>query len=193
MSPFTSVRPWLSQWESQAAPTGAVRPLLLTHSCLPGSKPRISHTQMPNLLTPAPLAQVGSGDEDVIRVTSATSFTRGGRQYSVGDCVYVDSTALDQLPEAEQRPDNVPDYAAKGRYHKGGANAGLRAHGVARLVRLPGGRGARQVMGRRRDPARALAKSARMCACRRRMGGTPVHAGDLMCSRAARAVYQLHG
>lgn len=56
----------------------------------------------------------------------------------MGDHVFLESQALDQLPGAEECPDNVPEYAAKGRYHKGGTNAGLRAHGIAQLVRLPG-------------------------------------------------------
>lgn len=32
----------------------------------------------------------------------------------------------------------MPEYAAKGRFHKGGGNSGLRAMGIARLVSLPG-------------------------------------------------------
>ena len=31
----------------------------------------------------------------------------------------------------------MPDYVAKGRFHKGGGNAGLRAMGIARLCSLP--------------------------------------------------------
>ena len=31
----------------------------------------------------------------------------------------------------------MPEYAAKGRFHKGGGNSGLRAMGIARLISLP--------------------------------------------------------
>lgn len=42
----------------------------------------------------------------------------------------------------------VPAYAAKGRFHKGGANAGLRAFGIARIVSLsqPAGKKAKDAV-----------------------------------------------
>ena len=83
-----------------------------------------------------------------IKLISPTSFTKEGVTYSMGEYAMVDSQAFEQMPGAEETGAAVPEYAAKGRYHKGGTNAGLRAHGIAQLVRLPGnssGRKSKQV------------------------------------------------
>ncbi|DBB09374.1 TPA: hypothetical protein ACH3X3_007949 [Trebouxia sp. C0006] len=57
---------------------------------------------------------------------------KDGVSYQVGDQVYVHPETFDQLEQAAQA--EVPDYAAKGRFHKGGTNAGLRAWGVGEIV-----------------------------------------------------------
>lgn len=44
---------------------------------------------------------------------------------------------LDELESAGGNTAEVADYAAKGRFHKGGANCGLRPYGIAQLLTLP--------------------------------------------------------
>ena len=39
----------------------------------------------------------------------------------------------------------VPAYAAKGRFHKGGANRGLRAFGIAKIISLVQGGGKKKI------------------------------------------------
>ena len=55
-----------------------------------------------------------------------------------GDCIYLAPTTFDQAATVAQDASaaQVPDYAAKGRYHKGGGNAGLRAWCIARMSQL---------------------------------------------------------
>ena len=54
----------------------------------------------------------------------------------VGDCFYVDPDTFNQIEEVDAVKPEVPAYVAKSRFHKGGANAGLRAFGVAKLLGL---------------------------------------------------------
>ncbi len=52
----------------------------------------------------------------------------------VGDCFYVSPDTFDQIEDPDALKPEVPAYLAKSRFHKGGANAGLRAFGVAKLL-----------------------------------------------------------
>ena len=54
----------------------------------------------------------------------------------MGDCFYVDPDTFDQIEDVDAVKPEVPAYVAKSRFHKGGANAGLRAFGVAKLLGL---------------------------------------------------------
>ena len=54
----------------------------------------------------------------------------------MGDCFYVSPDIFDQIEDPDALKPEVPAYLAKSRFHKGGANAGLRAFGVAKLLAL---------------------------------------------------------
>ena len=47
------------------------------------------------------------------QAVSATAFTKAGRTYNIGDFLFLNSQAVDQLPGAVDARDNVPEYAAK--------------------------------------------------------------------------------
>lgn len=69
-------------------------------------------------------------------VTADGKVAKGGVTYGPGDCIFVHSHTFDALEDESEDTPKVPAYAAKGRFHKGGANAGLRAFGIARIVGL---------------------------------------------------------
>ncbi|KAL0027901.1 hypothetical protein WJX79_001540 [Trebouxia sp. C0005] len=82
---------------------------------------------------------LGDKQEEADRALAGTSMSADGKtlikdivSYQVGDQVYVHPETFDQLEQAAQA--EVPDYAAKSRFHKGGTNAGLRAWGVGEIV-----------------------------------------------------------
>ncbi len=54
----------------------------------------------------------------------------------MGDCFYINPHTFDQIEDVDAMKPEVPAYVAKSRFHKGGANAGLRAFGVAKLLGL---------------------------------------------------------
>ena len=68
--------------------------------------------------------------------TAEGGFVRGGVTYRVGDCFYVPPDTFEQIEDPDAVKPEVPAYVAKSRFHKGGANAGLRAFGVAKLLGL---------------------------------------------------------
>ncbi|KAL3133378.1 hypothetical protein ABBQ38_007248 [Trebouxia sp. C0009 RCD-2024] len=77
----------------------------------------------------------GSAEEQGVSLSAdGQSLIKDGVRYKVGDQVYVHPDTFDQLEQAAQA--EVPDYAAKGRFHKGGTNAGLRAWGIGEIVSL---------------------------------------------------------
>ncbi|CAL5224063.1 g6688 [Coccomyxa viridis] len=61
-------------------------------------------------------------------------FIKDALAYRVGDCFYVSPDTFDQIEDPDALKPEVPAYLAKSRFHKGGANAGLRAFGVAKLL-----------------------------------------------------------
>ena len=82
----------------------------------------------------------GEADEDAeegaATKTAEGGFVRGGVTYRVGDCFYVPPDTFKQIEDPDAVKPEVPAYVAKSRFHKGGANAGLRAFGVAKLLGL---------------------------------------------------------
>lgn len=63
--------------------------------------------------------QEESGDEEGVSLSAdGQSLMKDGVRYSVGDQVYVHPDTFDQLEQTAQA--EVPDYAAKGRFHKVG-------------------------------------------------------------------------
>ncbi|BDA51554.1 DNA (cytosine-5)-methyltransferase 1B [Coccomyxa sp. Obi] len=77
-------------------------------------------------------------DEDsaVATVTDDGKVAVGGTTYGPGDCIFVHPHTFNALEDESEDTPEVPAYAAKGRFHKGGANAGLRAFGIACIVGL---------------------------------------------------------
>ncbi|KAK9918243.1 hypothetical protein WJX75_002529 [Coccomyxa subellipsoidea] len=77
-------------------------------------------------------------DEEEAEATLATDgkVAKGGVTYGPGDCIFVHPQTFDALEDDAADAPEVPAYAAKGRFHKGGANVGLRAFGIARIVGL---------------------------------------------------------
>ena len=63
-------------------------------------------------------------------------FTLAVNECRVGDCFYVPPDTFDQVEDPDEVKPELPAYLAKSRFHKGGANAGLRAFGVAKLLGL---------------------------------------------------------
>lgn len=62
-------------------------------------------------------AQEGSAEEQGVSLSAdGQSLIKDGVRYKVGDQVYVHPDTFDQLEQAAQA--EVPDYAAKGRFHK---------------------------------------------------------------------------
>ena len=68
--------------------------------------------------------------------TADGKLVKNGVTYGPGDCIFVHPHTFDALEDNSEDTPEVPAYAAKGRFHKGGANAGLRAFGIARIVGL---------------------------------------------------------
>ena len=81
-------------------------------------------------------------------VTADGKVAKGGVTYGPGDCIFVHPHTFDALEDDAADAPEVPAYAAKGRFHKGGANVGLRAFGIARVVGLaaPAGKKARPLV-----------------------------------------------
>ena len=75
-------------------------------------------------------------EEGAATKTAEGGFVRGGVTYRVGDCFYVPPDTFEQIEDPDAVKPEVPAYVAKSRFHKGGANAGLRAFGVAKLLSL---------------------------------------------------------
>lgn len=63
----------------------------------------------------------------------AGTFALEGETYSKGDFVFLMPGVFDELQNAGGLSGQVAEYASKGRFHKGGANAGLRPYGIAQL------------------------------------------------------------
>ena len=68
----------------------------------------------------------------------------------MGDCFYVPPDTFEQIEDLDAVKPEVPAYVAKSRFHKGGANAGLRAFGVAKLL------GLKKTQGQVSEPPGAL-------------------------------------
>lgn len=89
-------------------------------------------------------------DEEEAEATLATDgkVAKGGVTYGPGDCIFVHPQTFDALEDDAADAPEVPAYAAKGRFHKGGANVGLRAFGIARIVGLaqPAGKKAKSAV-----------------------------------------------
>ena len=64
------------------------------------------------------------------------ALVKDGVTYKPGDFLFLSPGTLDALEDAAAAALPVAEYAAKGRFHKGGANAGLRAYGIAQLLRV---------------------------------------------------------
>ncbi len=80
-------------------------------------------------------------DPSTARLTAnGAVLTINGQECKPGDCIYLAPSTFDQAEGAAEDASTaqVPDYAAKGRYHKGGGNAGLRAWCIARISQLGG-------------------------------------------------------
>ena len=77
-----------------------------------------------------------NAEESAAIKTAEGGFTRGGVTYRTGDCFYVPPDTFEQIEDLDAVKPEVPAYVAKSRFHKGGANAGLRAFGVAKLLGL---------------------------------------------------------
>ena len=89
-------------------------------------------------------------EEGAATKTAEGGFVRGGATYRVGDCFYVPPDTFEQVEDPDAVKPEVPSYVAKSRFHKGGANAGLRAFGVAKLL------GLKKTQGQVRKPTGAL-------------------------------------
>ncbi|KAK9839548.1 hypothetical protein WJX84_003539, partial [Apatococcus fuscideae] len=79
-----------------------------------------------------------------IRISpEGNSLMIGDQECRQGDCIYMAPTTFDQAAGIAQDTSavQVPEYAAKGRYHKGGGNAGLRAWCIARISQLTAAKG----------------------------------------------------
>ena len=61
---------------------------------------------------------------------------KGAVLFEAGDFVFLRPGVLDELQDAGAATADVADYASKGRFHKGGANSGLRPYGIAQLLSL---------------------------------------------------------
>ena len=90
-------------------------------------------------------------------------FVKGGVTYRVGDCFYVPPDTFEQIEDPDAVKPEVPAYVAKSRFHKGGANAGLRAFGVAKLL------GLKKTQGQVREPMGALQRCSSL-GCRPNRG-----------------------
>ena len=75
-------------------------------------------------------------EEGAATKSAEGGFVKGGVTYRVGDCFYVPPDTFEQIEDPDAVKPEVPAYVAKSRFHKGGANAGLRAFGVAKLLGL---------------------------------------------------------
>ena len=78
------------------------------------------------------------GSDGVHLNAEGTGLMVGGRECKPGDCIYLAPATFDQAAEVAEDDSaaQVPEYAAKGRFHKGGGNAGLRAWCIARISQL---------------------------------------------------------
>ena len=75
------------------------------------------HEQNIEPLKPCGLLQEENDDEEGVSLSAdGKTLTKAGVAYAVGDYVYLHPETFDQLEQAAQA--EVPDYAAKGRFHK---------------------------------------------------------------------------
>ena len=102
-------------------------------------------------------------EEGAATKTAEGGFVRGGVTYRVGDCFYVPPDTFEQIEDPDAVKPEVPAYVAKSRFHKGGANAGLRAFGVAKLL------GLKKTQGQVSKPTRALQWSSASHHCMARL------------------------
>ena len=65
----------------------------------------------------------------------------------MGDCFYVPPDTFDQIEDPNALKPEMPAYLARSRFHKGGANAGLRAFGVAKLLAIQETDGQARILG----------------------------------------------
>lgn len=78
-----------------------------------------------------------ANDEETVFTTDGKSISKSGTKYNLGDFVFLRPGVLDHVDGANKT--NQPaEYASKGRFHKGGANSGLRAYGIAKITSIPG-------------------------------------------------------
>lgn len=66
--------------------------------------------------------------------SSNAALVKDGIEYRLGDFVFVKPGVFDELQHAGTSAAQIAEYAAKGRFYKGGTNTGLRPYGVAQLV-----------------------------------------------------------
>lgn len=64
---------------------------------------------------------------------------KDGVEYRKGDFLFLRPGTFDRLADADGKVLPVAEYAARGRFHKGGANAGLRPYGIAQLAAVSAG------------------------------------------------------
>ena len=75
-------------------------------------------------------------DAGIAFTADGQGLVKEGITYAKGDFVFLTPGTLDELEDAASEANPVAEYAAKGRFHKGGANAGLRPYGIAQLLRV---------------------------------------------------------
>lgn len=71
----------------------------------------------------------------VRRAAGGDGFVRDDRDFPSGCCMYLASHVFEPLAGASEEKE-VASYAAKGRFHKGGSNSGLRPWGVCQLLEV---------------------------------------------------------
>ena len=82
----------------------------------------------------AKVAATDSEDEEALAVATDDGVIIDGREYKVGQFVFVEPDVFDQMPEAI-RDLEVPSYLKNSRHHKG-SHEGLRAWGIGRIARV---------------------------------------------------------
>ena len=64
------------------------------------------------------------------------SLMKAGTKFCQGDFIFLRPGIFDQVEGSDQGAQPA-DYASKGRFHKGGANTGLRPYGIAKIASFP--------------------------------------------------------
>ena len=83
-----------------------------------------------------PAVQEAEAPSEGISTPSDGLLVKDGHKHRVGDFVFLRPGIFDELKDAGGVVVQVAEYASKGRFHKGGANCGLRPYGIAQLTGL---------------------------------------------------------